>query len=329
MKIKFLFFLLAVISSAGQLSGQDSKVAVFDPAGNVDNAIKEIVREEINSSIVKTVGYTALERQQLIRAFEARRIQPGGLMDDSQACEIGSAAGANLVLVSSITKIGDNFHISCKLVNVQTVRIEMQRTVQTQRGTNDLISVVQKMASEMFGDIKYNGQTTPTAITQRTTVSVVEAPPILTVRGRIVHQESQELSKRQVRSLMINNDALRMYNKSLIRNGSGNFWITTGILSVAGGAVIAATQPFEVIHSYIDHHNNHYYEYRDEQFAYIVGGSIATAGVAMIITGALMKKSGLQMLKKSVDLHNTRRNRTNVEFDFGFTGNGVRFALNF
>ena len=159
--------------------------------------------------------------------------------------------------------------------------------------------------------------------------AIDETPPILTVRGRVVHQESQKLTKKQVRGLIVNNDALRMYNKSLIRNGSANLLITTGILSVAGGTVVAVTQPFEIIHYYVDEHNNDYYEYRDEQYAYIIGGSIATAGVAMIITGALMKKTSLQMLKKSIDLHNTRRNRANIELNFGFTGNGVRFALNF
>ena len=142
--------MFAGVQDFGQSAEQDKKVAVFDPAGSVDNLVREIAREEISSIIVNAGGYTVLERQLIDRVLAENRFQQGGLVDDSQASEMGRLMGANYVLVSSLTRLGDNYHISCKMIDVETARIERQRTSITQRGTNDLIAVIQTMMREMF-----------------------------------------------------------------------------------------------------------------------------------------------------------------------------------
>ena len=130
---------------------QDKKVAVFDPAGNADNSIKEIIREEISSIIVNTGGFTVLERQLINKVLEENKFQSGGLVDDSQISEIGKRMGANLVFVTSLTQMeSKNYYVSCKMIDVQTARIEKQKTSQTIRGSSDLISTIQKLVGEMF-----------------------------------------------------------------------------------------------------------------------------------------------------------------------------------
>ena len=141
-------FVIALLSLAAM--AQDRRVAVFDPAGSVDKAIREIVREEISSIIVNAGGYTVLERQLIDRVLEENRFQASGLVDDSQVSEMGRRMGANLAFVTSITQLGNSIHISCKMIDVETARIEKQRTGQTQHGSNDLIDVLYKTASEMF-----------------------------------------------------------------------------------------------------------------------------------------------------------------------------------
>ena len=66
--------------------------------------------------------------------------------------------GANLAFVTTVTPLGNNFFISGKLIDVQTARIERQRTGQTMRGSNDLLSVVQTIGHEMFGMEQNSGQ---------------------------------------------------------------------------------------------------------------------------------------------------------------------------
>ena len=131
---------------------QDKKVAVMDPAGSIEYAIRDIVREEISSVVINASGYTVLERSLINKVLEENKFQQGGLVDDSQISEIGKRMGANLVFISSLTIMGNgNYYISCKMIDVLTARIEKQKTAQTQQGSNDLIDVVKKMVGEMFG----------------------------------------------------------------------------------------------------------------------------------------------------------------------------------
>ena len=163
------------------IAEDDRKVAVFDPAGNAESAIKEIVREEISSMIVNAGGYTVVERQLIDRVLAESRFQQGGLVDDAQAVEMGRMLGANLALVTSITLLGANYHISCKLIDVQTARIERQRTSQTQRGTSDMIEVVQRILREMFPNAPQQTVVTPRQTEERTrAVTVTRIQPTQT-----------------------------------------------------------------------------------------------------------------------------------------------------
>ena len=171
-------FLIAILSFTA-MAQEERKVAVFDPAGNVESHLKEIVREEISSVIVNTLGYTVLERQLIDRVLAENRFQASGLVDDTQISEMGRLIGANFAFVASITTLGTNFHISCKLIDVQTARIERQRTAETQQGTRDLTAVVRRIVSDMLGQymtpqtiISTQPATNPQAIAQSTVLQV-------------------------------------------------------------------------------------------------------------------------------------------------------------
>ena len=82
-------FLAAMFISISAVAAEDKKVAVFEPAGDASNSIKEIVREMISSVIVNTSGFTVLERQLINKVLEEQRFQIGGLVDDDQIVELG------------------------------------------------------------------------------------------------------------------------------------------------------------------------------------------------------------------------------------------------
>lgn len=132
---------------------EDRKVAVFHPAGNANNNVKDIVREQISSVIVKTDGYTVLERQLIDRVLSEHRIQVGGLINESDAVKMGQLMGANFAVVSSITPLDRNLYISVKLIDVQTARIIEQSTGQTQSGTDDLLRVAERLTKEILGGV--------------------------------------------------------------------------------------------------------------------------------------------------------------------------------
>ena len=82
--------------------GEPLKVAVFDPVGKVEEAIHQIVREEISSVIVNSKGYVALERQLINKVLEENKFQGSGLVGESQVSEIGKVMGADYVFVTTI-----------------------------------------------------------------------------------------------------------------------------------------------------------------------------------------------------------------------------------
>jgi hypothetical protein len=145
----FAFFTFFALVTHAQ---EDRKVAVFDPEGAVEKTLLEIVREEISSVVVNTPGYTVLERQLINKVLEENKFQEGGLVDDSQVSDIGRRMGADYVFVSTISKLGNNYYISCKMIEVTTARIDRQYTGTTQNGMNDITTTTQYIVRRLFGE---------------------------------------------------------------------------------------------------------------------------------------------------------------------------------
>ena len=232
-----IIFTAIVILGSIAIKAQDNKVAVFDPAGDVSNSIKEIVREEISAAIVNMANFTVLERSLIDKVLEENKFQAGGLVDDSQISEMGKRMGASYVFVTSITSMGSNYYISCKMIEVLTARIDKQKTTRTANGANDLIDVVQQLMGDMFGSAipsvatstsvepKAQPETqtqpeTPTKpevqvkpeVPKKTEYSKISADE-LTTDGKRVFLKGNVLDKSDVRRTMSNTNALYFYEK--------------------------------------------------------------------------------------------------------------------
>ena len=128
------------------------KVAVFDPVGKVEEAIRQIVREEISSVLVNRNGYTVLERQLINKVMEENKFQGEGMVDESQISEIGKIMGADYVFISMITPLKENYYLSCKMIEVATARIEKQFTGMTKSGIIDIPQTTQYVMTRLLVD---------------------------------------------------------------------------------------------------------------------------------------------------------------------------------
>ena len=305
---------------------KDKKVAVFDPAGNdVPNSIKEIVREEISSVIVNAEGFTVLERQLINKVLEENKIQISGLVDESQISEVGKLMGANYVLVSTVSPMGKNYHISCKMIEVTTARIAKQRTIQTTKGTGDLVEVTQRVVKGMFSiDItpsnskqieKSSSKSPKTFVTESKQQPIITATDnILVADGANVFLQGRKLSKEEVKNKMLNTDALRLYEKGLSQRKKGNVCLfASGCLLVFGIAGLTDT----------------YYSYDG---GFVSGLAIIDyVGVGLGITGFILKGNGKKNIRAAIDSYNHQKGYTssNVEIDFGLTQGGLGLVLRF
>ena len=128
------------------------KVAVFDPVGEVEGTILQIVREEISSVLVNSKNYTVLERQLINKVLEENKFQGEGMVDESQISEIGKIMGADYVFISMITPLKDNYYLSCKMIEVATARIEKQFTGTTKSGIDDITQSTQYVVKHLLGE---------------------------------------------------------------------------------------------------------------------------------------------------------------------------------
>lgn len=146
-----LLIIIFVFALIGVANGQaDKKVAVFDPVGDVSQNLKIIIREELSNAIVNTLGFTVLERELINKVLAENSFQMTGHVDDGQIGELGKKMGANYVCYASISSVGGNYYISCKMVDVMTAKIERQNTGITQSGLDDLFTVVSTVSRAML-----------------------------------------------------------------------------------------------------------------------------------------------------------------------------------
>ncbi|MDR0415524.1 MAG: CsgG/HfaB family protein, partial [Prevotellaceae bacterium] len=152
---KLLTLLCALAVAAPTLTAQSKKlrVAVFDPASSgkaVDEGTRMAVREIISSTFVNTGKYTIVERSLLDKVIKEQAFSNTGMVDDSQATELGRLAGANKVVLSVVTLATGRNMLSVKVIDVQTATVDRQKTKIV--SADDLLDAVEPLTLELMGE---------------------------------------------------------------------------------------------------------------------------------------------------------------------------------
>jgi hypothetical protein len=217
---------------------------------------------------------------------------------------------------------------------VQTARIEKQKTGRTTKGENDLDVVVQKVVNEMFS--------------ASGTASAKEAPPAravpaatrklssndLVADGMDVFSKGRELKRGEVRSLLANTDALRIYNKGVSRRRGGSAMLWSGISLATLGIGTLVYASIEESESNSSSYNN-YHSYDDtseSDMMYTLGSLCTTTGGLLIVAGITFRIVGKYTVKKAVKTYNNQYSSSlnyAPELQLGFTGNGVGLVYRF
>ena len=306
---KILIVSTLIWGSVAIMAQQDKKIAILDPVGDVTDQIKEIVREEISSSIMNIGGYTVFERSQIDQVLKEYTFRLSDLSENSQFREIGTFLGANYVFVTSISPTGGNYHLSCKVIDVSSGRIDKQTTKQTTKGgMNDLIVVVQKAINEMF---------------QKETE--------LALQGRKIFANNTKLDDKKIQNLMANTEALKYYNKSKSQKKTGTGLVWAGVAAIVVGVgvdlvTMAIDNESENGNDYIQKGDIIYGRDVIKLRETVIGGA---TGAALIGTGIVLRSSSKKSLQKSVDMYNSTKRTAQTEIRLGVTGNGIGLAINF
>lgn len=162
MKNGFLTVMIMLLMSLPVMAN-DSKlrVAIFDPiinSGNVDSEIKSSIREIITSTVVNSGKYNTVERSLLEKVFQEQEFSNSGIVDDSNAVEIGKLTGANKVFISLLSPSsskgffkGAKNMFSIKIIDVQTANIDKQKVKEI--NMNDWVNEISAITEEMVSGL--------------------------------------------------------------------------------------------------------------------------------------------------------------------------------
>jgi formylglycine-generating enzyme required for sulfatase activity len=152
-RIVLIILFATVLLSSLQAQDEKLRLAVFDPTSSgtaIDEGTKIAVREIISSTFVNTGKYLIVERSLLDKIMKEQAFSNSGVVDDSQASELGKLAGANKVVLSVITLTGGRNMLSIKLIDVKTASVERQKTKIIT--SSELLDNVEPLSLELMGE---------------------------------------------------------------------------------------------------------------------------------------------------------------------------------
>jgi len=138
-----------------QITGQDKVIIAIVDFKNTgaDSSLDYLtgtIPESISTSMAKSGRLEIVERSRLEAALNEMQMSEVGIVDESQAAELGRAVGANAILVGSYVSIGTIIRINSRLIDVQTSRVLKAEMVQGTVGTE-----IFDMMDEMAASIEY------------------------------------------------------------------------------------------------------------------------------------------------------------------------------
>ncbi len=105
---------------------QDKKLAVMGINRGTKNVNEETasgVMVFIENAFVNVGKVRVVDRQNIAKIVKEYEFQLSDLADESTAVEIGKLSGADIIVIGSISYVGDMYYLNIKLVSVETAEI--------------------------------------------------------------------------------------------------------------------------------------------------------------------------------------------------------------
>jgi uncharacterized protein YjhX (UPF0386 family) len=123
--IKFLFLIILFFVTGIKANADKIPIAIFDieNKGIADNDAS-IISDKICNAFVETSEYIVLERNKINEILKEQGFQQSGCVDNKCIVEMGQLLGVKKAIASSIGKIGKEYFISIRLIDIVTGQIE-------------------------------------------------------------------------------------------------------------------------------------------------------------------------------------------------------------
>jgi TolB-like protein len=126
-------------------------------ARNVGQETAEAVADILSTELFNSQRFKVIERQAIMRILEEQKLQMTGVTDMSQAVEIGKVLNVEKILIGSVSRLGDNYIINTRLVNVKTGALELAQNAVSKRGEEGLTEAITDLVDKMSRKVQVEG----------------------------------------------------------------------------------------------------------------------------------------------------------------------------
>ena len=121
--MKKLSIILPLLFCLSVLNSQTMAVLEFEGKG-ISQVEASALTDRLNNEIYKLGKYTLVERNQIEEILQEQGFQQSGCTSAECVVEVGRLLGAQKMVVGSISRVGDVFSVSARIVDMQSGEIE-------------------------------------------------------------------------------------------------------------------------------------------------------------------------------------------------------------
>ncbi len=154
MKLKHLILILIYLFITMNIFSLP-KVAVLNAVipDTMDSSVIVPVTDKIEEELVASGKYTVLDRINVAKVLQEKEFQLSGLVKDTEIKKAGEYLGADLVVVTRVSRIENTFFISAKMIDVKTGAITAQTSDQQEGSSAVLFSIAQNVGRKLAGGV--------------------------------------------------------------------------------------------------------------------------------------------------------------------------------
>jgi TolB-like protein/TM2 domain-containing membrane protein YozV len=143
---------VADLVAANTAVTQPVPVAVLDfrAIGGPEERVAEAVAENLRNALVQHRQFAVIERSQIQQVLKEQSLTQTGLTDSRQAVTLGRLLGAKVIVVGSVTKLGDTYTVNARFIDGESGQVTEAKSLKTDN-ENDLAWVVDELALALGG----------------------------------------------------------------------------------------------------------------------------------------------------------------------------------
>lgn len=158
MKKKICLLIFFCVISSG-FSRQKITLAVMDlEAKNVEESYAGAMTDLLRTELFNSGRFQIAERQHMSQIIEEINFQHSGLTETEKAIEIGKMLNVKMLIMGTLSKFGDSYFITIRMVDVKTGLLSAAEKAKTDEGNEEsLPTAIKQIAAELASKNEVEG----------------------------------------------------------------------------------------------------------------------------------------------------------------------------